>query len=137
MRYEVIIVLIVVVIISCIYNMIQKQKIRNGVKFCEKVENLLKTYQEIFGVKIGNIAYKYEAQVNHYIIAYDPKKPKNFFMQLELGIADALDEYDKIKNCEYDYVEEDWNCITEHYNGLTELENHIKYETWKKGFRKV
>ena len=47
------------------------------------------------------------------------------------------DEFDKIKNCEYDYVEEDWECIIEHYNGLTELENHIRYETWRKGFRKV
>lgn len=138
MRYEEIIVLIVVVVIvSWIYDIKRNQKIKKGVKFCEKVENLLKAYQEIFGVEVGNITYKYEAQADHYIIAYDPKRPKSFFMQLELGIADALDEFDKIKNCEYDYVEEDWNCIIEHYNGLKELENHIRYETWRRGFRKV
>lgn len=138
MRYEIIIVLIVVVAIaSWIYNIIQNQKIQKGIRFCEKVENLLKAYQEIFGVKVGSITYKYETQVNHYIIAYDSQKPRSFFMQLELGIADALDEFDKIKNCEYDYVEEDWECIIEHYNGLIELENHIRYETWRNGFRKV
>ena len=114
MRYEIIIVLIVVVgIASWIYNIVQNQKIQKGIRFCEKVENLLKAYQEIFGVKVGSITYKYETQVNHYIIAYDSQKPKSFFMQLELGIADALDEFDKIKNCEYDYVEEDWECIME------------------------
>ena len=138
MRYEQIIVLsIVVITILYLHNMIQKQKIEKGIQFCEKVENIIRIYQEAFGVEVGNITYKYETQIDYYIIAYDSKNPKSFFMQLELGIADALDEYDKIKDFEFDYVEEDWQCITEHYEGLSEMENRVRHEMWKRGFKKV
>lgn len=138
MRYEILIVLLVVIAtVSFLYNRMQGKRIKKGIVFCEKVENILKAYQEVFEVDVGNITYKYETQTKHYIIAYDSKDEKSFFMQLELGIADALDEYDKIKDCEYNYTEEDWECITEHYKGLKELESNIRYEAWRKGYRKV
>lgn len=136
MRYEIIIVLLIVVTLYCV-NELRNENLRNGIRFCEKVENLLNAYEKAFNSKIGNISTKYDTQKEYYKTAYDPKNPKSFFTQLEFGIADALDEYDKIKDNEFNYVEEDWYCILEHYDALKELSHRIRYESWKRGFRKI
>ena len=63
------------------------------------------------------------------------KMPYEQYKQVVHNLKELGAKYDpEVKQW---YVEEDWECIIEHYNGLTELENHIRYETWRKGFRKV
>lgn len=138
MRYEIIIVLTILVsLVLYVKNTKQTQRLKTGIRFCNKVIDLRQAYEEIRKVEADSSIKKRRFEGKYFQIEYESQKPKKFFTQMEFGIANAWDEYDKIKDQEFKFTEEDWDCITRKWQDLKELDREIKLENWKRGYKKV
>lgn len=138
MRYEEILVLILLVGLALHLNsIIQNQRFEKGVRFCRKVIDLKRVYDEVNNLEKENITREENITGIYYQMNYNPQKPQKFFEQMEIGIINAMQEYSAIKNQEIHFTEEDWNYISQQLEELNKLNRDVRYETWKRGFRKV
>lgn len=138
MRYEEVLVLILLVGLALYWNnVIQKQRFEKGVRFCRKVIDLKRVYSKVNNLERENSTKQEKITGVYYQMSYDPQKPQKFFEQMEFGIINAMYEYDAIRNQEFNFTEEDWNYISQQLEELNQLNRDIRYETWRRGFRKV
>lgn len=132
MRY-VIIIAIVLLGGFLIRWFILSRRVSDGFTFAiyaEEVINIYKTYLEVKnepGIK--------ELGIEYIKVQYNPEKLKLFLDEMDYIIALTLDCYDKIKDKEMSFQEDDWDYIQELYTSVQDVENKVRYEKWQNGFQ--
>ena len=138
MRYELIIFLIVLIVITIV--MLYKIRIVSaGYWFCELSKEFVLLLQKVKEIQ-KNEEMKEISQVvrsTSIKIDYSPEKPELLYYQYEVIISRIEKLYRIIENKEKHFRVSDWREVERAYDKFKEHVYHIRFEEWKYGYKKV
>ncbi len=139
MRYIIIICFIVLVGYVALMWKRKRKAVAGGFVFCQLVDELESAFRKAEKIRKDESTCNVEQPIleEHIKLTYNPKRMDLYYVQFELLCIEISDIYDSIEQYERHFRSDDWENVRKAQERLERIFQHIRYEEWQRGYRKV